>query len=329
VTTPAVTVVVTTFRHAPFVREALDSLTAQTTRDFEVIITDDASGDGTVDVIQAWLDEGHLPARFIRNSTNRGLCANRNTARRITSGEFICSLSGDDVYEPERLQRQIACFREQPSSVAAIFSDASTIDENGARVSDSFLRKFLGDEPVPDGERLFRRLLRGNFIPAPTVMVRRSALDAVGGYDESLFIDDWDMWLRLSSQFAFHYLPGALVKYRVLPTSMSHDPALHYVRVESAFSTLAPWLGRCGEAEPELADALWQLATQAMRLGNLSGAQRMMSLAASAQGHPRRRVLAWLIKKPGAFGPVRVVHHAYQSVLARLSAIPLLVTPNL
>lgn len=328
-TTPAVTVVVTTFNHERFVREALDSLTAQTTRDFDVIITDDASGDRTVDVIQAWLDEGHLPARFIRNATNRGLCANRNTARRIAHGEFICSLSGDDVYESDRLERQIACFRDQPPNVAAVFSDASTIDENGAHISDSFIRRFLGDEPVPEGERLFRRLLQGTFIPAPTVMIRRAALEAVGGYDESLFIDDWDMWLRLSNRFAFHYLPGALVKYRVLPTSMSHDPALLYARVESAFSTLAPWLGRCGDAEPEVAEHLWLLATQAMRLGNLGGARRMMSVAATAQGHPRRRMLAWLITKPGAFGPVRAVHHAYQSILARVSAISVIAAAGL
>lgn len=323
-TTPAVSVLVTTFRHARFVRQALDSLVAQTTRDFEVIITDDASDDGTADVIRAWLDEHHLPARFIQNRTNRGLCANRNTARSLAIGEFVCSLSGDDVYEPERVARQLECFGQQPAGVAAVYSDASVIAADGTFLQASFICKILGDEPLPESHLMFRRLLRGTFIPAPAVMIRRSAVDAVGGYDESLFIDDWDMWLKLAYRFAFHHLPGALVKYRVLPTSMSHDVSLQYARVDSAFRTLAPWRGRCGDVEPEVCEQLWNLATQAMRLGNLAGARRMMHVAATPDAHPRRRALAWLINQPGAFGVVRATHHLYQSAAARFLMIPLL-----
>lgn len=325
-TTPAVSVLVTTFRHARFVRQALDSLVAQTTRDFDVIITDDASDDGTADVIGAWLTERHLPARFIQNRVNRGLCANRNTARTMATGEFICSLSGDDIYEPDRVARQLECFREQPPRVAAVYSDASVIAADGTFLQSSFIRKILGDEPLPENDRMFRRLLRGTFIPTPAVMIRRSAVDAVGGYDESLFIDDWDMWLKLAYQFAFHHLPGALVKYRVLATSMSHDVSLQYARVDSAFRTLAPWRGRCGDAETEVCEQLWRLATEAMRLGNPAGARCMMRVAATPSAHPRRRALAWLINQPGAFPVVRATHHFYQSAVARFLMIPPLAT---
>jgi glycosyltransferase involved in cell wall biosynthesis len=317
VSAPAVSVLVTTFRHARFVREALDSLVAQTTRDFEVIITDDASDDPTADTIRAWLAEGHLPARFIHNRSNRGLCADRNTARALANGEFLCSLSGDDIYEPERLARQTACFRDQPPEVAAIYSDALIVGRDGTLLGDSFLRQHLGHEPLPSDSQVFRRLLRGNFIPAPAVMVRRSAVDAVGGYDESLFIDDWDMWLKLSSRFRFHHLPGALIRYRVLPTSMSRDPARAYARVDSAFRTLAPWRGRCGDDDAEVADQLWQLATRAMQLDH-PGARRMMSVAAAANGHSRRRVMAWLANRPGTFGAIRAAHRLYQAAVSGL-----------
>jgi glycosyltransferase involved in cell wall biosynthesis len=324
VSAPSVSVLVTTFRHARFVREALNSLVAQTTRDFEVIITDDASDDETPEIVRAWLNERHLPARFIQNRSNRGLCANRNTARALANGEFVCSLSGDDRYEPDRIARQLACFRVLPADVAAVYSDASLIHADGAGAGESFLRKRLGSEPLPDGRQFFRRLLRGNFIPAPAVMARRAAIDAVGGYDESLMIEDWDMWLKLSHRFRFHHVPGALVKYRLLPTSLSHDPALVFARLESAFRTLAPWQGRCGDAEADVAEQLWQLATQAMQLGHLSGARRMMLLAAAANSHRRRHVVAWLVNLPGAFGVVRATHQLYQSALARV-----LVTPSL
>jgi glycosyltransferase involved in cell wall biosynthesis len=316
---PAVSVLVTAFCHARFVREALDSLVAQTTRDFEVIITDDASEDGTAGVIRAWLDERHLPARFIHNRTNRGLSANRNAALGLARGEFVCSLSGDDVYAPARLARQIACFREQPATVGAVYSDASLIDADGRHIGASFIHNVNGDQPPPEGGELFRRLLRGNFIPAPAVMVRRSALEIVGGFDESLLVDDWDMWLRLSNRFGFVHVPGALVKYRVLPTSMSNDQSQFYARIDSAFRTLAPWRGRCGDADGEVAEQLWQLATLAMMHGHLDGARRMMWQAARANGPVRRQLMAWLVNRPGAFAVVRSTHQLYQSAVAACS----------
>ena len=91
---PLVSVLVTTYNHAQYLEEALELAASPDLQDFEVIITDDASTDGSADVIAAWLARTGYPAQFIRNPDNRGICANRNAALARASGSFVCSLSG-------------------------------------------------------------------------------------------------------------------------------------------------------------------------------------------------------------------------------------------
>ena len=141
----SVSVLVTTFNHERFVHECLDSVLQQTFRDFELIITDDASDDGTGDRIQAWLDRTGAPAQYVRNPRNRGLCANRNRAIAMARGRFICSLSGDDAYEPDRIERQLTYLLGRPGAVAAVYSDARMIDADGRTLHPSFLQYHLGD----------------------------------------------------------------------------------------------------------------------------------------------------------------------------------------
>src|SRR5262245_23437832 len=127
---PQVSVLVTTYNHAPFVEEALNSLLEQTRQDFEVIITDDASTDRTPEVITRWLTQTGAPYRFVPNRHNVGICANRNSAIAATTAPFLCSLSGDDAYTPDRLARQLAMFEAQPDHVGAVYGDMMFVGED-------------------------------------------------------------------------------------------------------------------------------------------------------------------------------------------------------
>jgi len=293
---PAVSVLVTTYNHAEFVVECLESLAAQTFRDFEVIITDDASNDGTADRIGAWLAERRFPACFLRNPVNRGLCANRNTALSLTSGRFVCSLSGDDAYEPDRLARQVACFLNEPPETALVYSDMSQVDAKGRDIGISFLKEALGTKQPPEGD-VFQRLLRGGFVPAPAAMVRREALDSVGGYDESLFFEDFDMWLRLSHRYRFRHLRGCLVRYRVLSSSMSHSLRSRPAMLESTARILQAWQGRSGDGE---AGRLWHLGRIQLQLGQDRTAREHLAEAARIGGVAWRRLAAFGLHFPGA-----------------------------
>lgn len=294
-TTPVVSVLVTTYNHSRFVIECLDSVRAQTFRDFEVVITDDASSDGTADVIEAWLARTGYPARFVRNRTNRGICANRNTALSLTTAPFVCSLSGDDAYEPDRLERQVRFFLQEPADVAAVYSDARVVDTAGRG-----LGTFLKDdrEAANDDGRVFTRLLREDcFFPAAATMVRRSAVEAVGGYDTSLAYEDYDMWLRLACSFRIRRAPGTLVRYRLVPTSLSRNPAHRSAIGESHLRILISWMGHAGVDESHL----WKrIGREQIALGRDREGLESLSRAALAGGRASDRAAARLMRTPGA-----------------------------
>jgi glycosyltransferase involved in cell wall biosynthesis len=311
--TPLVSVHVTTYNHSRFVLECLESLRAQTFRDFEVIITDDASSDGTADIIEAWLARTSFPARFLRNRINRGICANRNTALSLTSAPFVCSLAGDDADEPDRLERQVAFFLTQPEEVAAIYGDMRLIDAQGKSL-ELFYR--TSTEPPGDGW-IFSRLLRRNFMPWPATMLRRSAIEAVGGHDESLAYEDYDMSLRLSHAFAFRYLPGAVVRYRVLTTSLSRAFGYRRALRESRLRILLSWSGRAGDGEAGLSK---RIAFHQIALGHDREARQSLTRAALESGKAADRLLALLVRAPGACLAVRSLMRLRESILlARLA----------
>jgi glycosyltransferase involved in cell wall biosynthesis len=322
---PRVSVLVTTFNHARYVEEALDSLRYQTSRDFEVIVTDDASTDGCADVIAAWLKRTGYPAQFIRNPNNRGICANRNAALARTSGSFVCSLAGDDCYEPDRIERQLACFLAQPESVAAVYSDMSVIDADGRPARRSYLDYMLGGAAPPDGD-LFVRIMAHNFLPAPAVMLRRSAIAEVGGYDESLFYEDFDMWLRLSFRFRFTYLPGRLVRYRAHESSMSRSRSNQPRMNKSRTYILTKWLnaGLDDERRRVVLNALMRNGTTQLEGRDLAGARETFNIVMAADSRPHRRLLARAAMLPGAGAGTRILLPPYRrcrSLMGRLSRV--------
>ena len=300
---PTVSVLVTTYNHASFVCECLDSLTAQTSSDFEIIITDDASADGTADVIRQWLTRTGTAAIFVRNPVNRGICANRNAALALARGRFICSLSGDDAYEPDRIERQVACFATQPTSVAVVYSDMRMVDADGRDLGISYLDYHFGREARPEAN-VFSRLLQGCFIPSPAAMIRREALDQVGHYDESLFYEDYDMWLRLSARFRFCHLPGNLVRYRVLPTAMSRAPSLRPAMMASTLRILQSWRGKVGAAEGDL---LWRIAVRQILQREDGEARRSLALAGRS-GTRAGYLLRPMLAIPGTGALIRMTY---------------------
>lgn len=291
---PSVSVLVTTYNHAAYVREALDSLRQQTCQDFETIVTDDASTDGTPEIIAAWLAETGFPARFIANPFNRGICANRNTALALARGRFVCSLAGDDVYLPDRIARQLGQFETLAEDVAGLANDVEMIDEAGRPIAPSYFRSKLGDGHLP-GDIFAHLLTTQNFIPAPGVMLRRSAIAAVGGYDETLIFEDLDMWLKLAHRFRLQLARETVLRYRVLPESLSHSVRMRPRMMTAEFQLLSKWIGRCPSLETELADRMWRIACRALLLGHSAAAETMMAKIAATSSSWRRRILARMV----------------------------------
>src|SRR6476661_6254879 len=215
---PLVTVFVGCYNQSRFVAECLESVRHQTYPNLQVIIFDDCSKDDSVAVIDSWLKKHYLDWQFIPHTRNIGICASLNEVLRLGRGKYISMVAADDVWLPDKTSRQVEMMELMPEDVGVLYSDAFQIDENGEMLPQMFIeahRKFI----VPPEGFLFDVLWEGNFIPAMTTLIRRDCFTKVGMYDEDLWFEDWDMWMRISRKFRFAYdkLPAA--RYRVVSSS--------------------------------------------------------------------------------------------------------------
>lgn len=229
---PAVTVIALCFNHARFLKECLDSIAAQTFQDFQLIVMDDCSQDGSAQLIEAWLARQRPGALFIRHSRNMGLCKTLNEALVQARGEFISMIATDDAWEPDKIERQLAAVSPMSTAVAVVYSDASRMDEEGKRLEKDFIESHTPQCTRPSGH-IFAELANRNFIPAMSTLIRRQALVEVGMYDEQLAYEDYDMWLRLAARFEFVYCHGVVARYRIVSTSLVRtifaNPSPHYL----------------------------------------------------------------------------------------------------
>ncbi len=212
--TPAVSVAVKAYNHAPYVAQAIRSVLDQSFQDFELLVTDDGSTDATPRIIAGFTDER---IRFERFERNRGIAAAMTATVRRARGEFVAILNSDDFALPDRLAKQVAFLRARPG-VAAVFSVPRQVGEAGEPVEgfgDLFAVPFAEPDP-PRTAWLRYFFFRGNCLCAPTAMIRRSAYAALGPDDPRLaLLLDLDRWIRLLERHEIHVLPEPLTAFRV------------------------------------------------------------------------------------------------------------------
>lgn len=293
---PSVTVVVAAYNHEAFIEQALQSVADQTFQDFQFLIFDDASTDETQARIRDWMRSSSRSAEFVAHTKNVGICAVWNASRRLAQAPLICVLAGDDWFEVDRLERQVNFLREQPSDVGFVYSNVRLVDDDGYPYPTSYLDFTLGQRPRPHGW-ILDQMIRENVIPAPGVMVRVSALDAIGGLDETLAFEDDDMWLRICEKFQAAYLPGIVANKRGLASSLGISTEWSS-RIElSRLAIDLKWLGRSPEWDRVLAMRLLARATQ-LRRRSPEVAKDAISQVARRSTDPLGRAVARVMRVP-------------------------------
>jgi glycosyltransferase involved in cell wall biosynthesis len=185
----SVSVVITTYNRPQFLKRAVQSA-LQAGPDLEVIVVDDCSTDKTPDVCAELAD-----VRYIKLSTNQGLAHARNVGVAESSSEFIAFLDDDDLRLPDSLEKQL-CKMMAEERIALCYARALIGDARRQLPTGE-----IYPSECPQGD-IFWELLENNFIPMPTVLVRKSALLELGGFNTALpLVEDWDMWLRISESF--------------------------------------------------------------------------------------------------------------------------------
>lgn len=218
---PLVTVICLCYNHEMFVAEAIRSVINQTYEKIEIIIADDASNDGSVDIIKKIIrDQPGIKSLFLED--NLGNCKAFNRALKLATGEFIVDFATDDVMLPERIQKQIEHFNTLDESYGVVFSNADYIDKNGQFLRNHFehLRRHGLIREIPEGD-VYQQVLSRYFIPSPTMISRRVVFERLDGYDERLSYEDFDFWIRSSRDFRYSFLDEVTTRIRISPTSMS------------------------------------------------------------------------------------------------------------
>ena len=207
-----ISVVTPTYNRARFLPEAVASVLAQTYADLELIIVDDGSVDETREVLEPFWADGRV--RYFYQE-NRGQSHARNLALKQAKGDFIAFLDSDDLWSPDKLEKQLAVLLEKPE-VDIVHGDEAIIDENGVVISRENMRRYSG--------KITQRLLADNSVSITTALVRRRCFDEMGGFDTSVGVaDDYELWLRFSARYCFHYEPGIVASYRVMADQISSD----------------------------------------------------------------------------------------------------------
>ncbi|NHA70284.1 glycosyltransferase family 2 protein [Phycicoccus flavus] len=218
--TPHVTVVVVVYAQARFVEQCLDSVRAQTCRP-RLVVVDDASPDDSADVVRRWAERTGFPVELVAHAENRGLGASLAEALDLVTTPFLAYIAGDDWMEPERVEVQHRAMEEAGDRCALSYSDVHRADESGVRLHPTFAQQHAADwgSREPD---VYAALLRRNWIPAPSTMLRTSALRSVGGYDPEIFYEDHDVALRIARRYEVLALESCLATHRELTGSYGH-----------------------------------------------------------------------------------------------------------
>jgi glycosyltransferase involved in cell wall biosynthesis len=207
---PAVSVLIPTFNYGRFLGGAIASVLAQTFRDFEVIVIDDASDDDTGEVIQRFLTEPRL--RYYRTS-HLGPSGARNLGLRYARAPLVAFLDADDLWLPRKLERQLKLLRANPE-VGVVYTRRLVIDPDG--------RQLEYQQPPLYRGHVLNEIFHRNFVCFSSSLVRRPVFDQVGYFDQELGLAvDFDFWLRAAARYRFDYVDEPLVKYRTGHANLS------------------------------------------------------------------------------------------------------------
>jgi len=214
---PLVSVICLCYNHEEYVVEALNSVINQAYPNIELLIADDFSSDNSVSVIKSWL-ETHPDITFITNKTNLGNTKTFNILAKIATGEYIIDLAADDILLPNCVEKQVTTFQNSGyKKLGIVYGNLIEIEGNG-----NFLRNYYTNEDEPKSGDIYKMVIgRTTQICSVSSMIKKSVLEKSDFYDESLDYEDLDLWIRVSRNFEFEYIPEVLTKKRVLSNSLS------------------------------------------------------------------------------------------------------------
>ena len=213
---PTISVIMATYNHEQFVAEAIHSVLSQKAVNFELLISDDGSADGTKEVVSNFRDPR---ITFFRNEVNRGACTVTNELICRSKGKYIALINSDDLWMKNKLSYQLN-FLEKNPQISAIFGRVEFCDKDGKLIDKNNLQfGSVFDRENRRSSKWLRYFFHsGNCICHPTMLIRRKCYDHLGLYNNRLRqLPDFDMWIRLVKHYEIFISERELIHFRILP----------------------------------------------------------------------------------------------------------------
>ncbi len=207
---PKISVIMPVYNGEKYLREAIDSILAQTFTDFEFIIINDCSVDGTEEIVLSYTDERIV---YIKNEKNMGVAETLNRGVAIAKGEYIARMDADDISLPERFNKQVE-YMDSHSNIGVCGSNVRFFGEK------------VGETDMPIGSKWCKaNMFFSNALAHPSVIIRRSVLDKCGLKYDPCFerMEDFDLWDRVCEQVDIDNISDPLLRYRIHKSQVTQN----------------------------------------------------------------------------------------------------------
>lgn len=257
---PLISVVVPAYNHETYIADTIQSIWQQHALDLELIVIDDGSKDKTYTIAQQLAGQAPLPMTVVRQE-NQGLTRTLNRALHMAAGAFVAVIASDDLFAPDRFTAQLALFQAN-DEMAVVFGNGRNFRDGQMleRIHDKTVVQLLHQEPTTVLHYLYTHV---PVLYAQTCLYRTDFLRQIGGWDETMLLDDWVLNIRvfrsLSRKAQYGYVDEEVVYRRLHDTNISNDFSVHKQRIWQVMETYVP-----AEYQRTLrSDVYWQFALMA------------------------------------------------------------------
>jgi glycosyltransferase involved in cell wall biosynthesis len=285
-----VSVIIPAYNAARTIERTLKSVLNQTYTNLEIIVVDDGSTDETPLLIQRIADFDHRIT--LLRKANSGVSSARNYGIRSARGEFIAPIDADDLWHPEKLAKQLTAMRD---AIGVVYCWSRVIDHQDLVLYDLASCSLRAD--------VYTALITTNFLHSSTLLIRRSCIEEVGGYDQAMsYCEDFKFNLELAERYSFDLIPEFLSAYRL------HEGSLHrnLDALLAAHKVVVKW---ARARHPELPGTLFRWAN----------AHRDVDFGLTYLGDKRLLLGAWLVLKCLITDPSTILRGGAPRVFSRLS----------
>jgi len=253
---PLVSVIIPAYNAETFIERTLTSVLTQTYTNIEVLVIDDGSEDRTGQILESFAKNNSRVRLF--KQKNAGVAAARNLAIEKSTGDYVAPIDADDIWYPQKLQKQVSCMLLAGPSVGLVYAWQVRIDEENSILGPVDIQSYEDFSSVEGN--VLPALVYCNFLgSASTPLIRRSCFVQVGGYNTLLKArdaqgcEDWDIYLRIAEQYEFRVVREFLISYRQVRSSMSRNIKTMAKSYDLVMADLRP-------KHPEVPDYVYELS---------------------------------------------------------------------